>query len=86
MCRIDLAEVCTAPKNRGGGGAEDGVNPNAVAVAAHRLKAFSSGGAAAPRFLFHQGRRGRAALWYLYNYFLDPFYRLIALTWSQNAC
>ena len=33
-------EVCTAPKNRGGGGAEDDVNLNAVAVAAHRLKAF----------------------------------------------
>jgi len=53
--------VCTAPKNRGGGGAEDDVNLNAAAVAAHRLKAFLSGGATAPRFSFHQGRRGRAA-------------------------
>jgi hypothetical protein len=33
-CTGCLTETCTAPKNRGGGGAEDDKNLNVVAVAA----------------------------------------------------
>jgi hypothetical protein len=81
-----LTEVCTAPKNRGGGGAEADVNYNSVAERPHRLKPFQA--AARPlRASFLMGRgagappgdRPAAALWYLEKFFLVFFSRFIAL-------
>lgn len=54
-----VTETCTAPKKRGGGGAEDDVNLNTVAEAVTALKSFRA--AARPLRPSPNKRRGATA-------------------------
>jgi len=53
--------MCTAPKSRGGGGAEDGGSFKILADAVTARELFLAGGAAAHAFLANEARSGAAA-------------------------
>ena len=69
---ISISEVCTAPKNRGGGGAEADVNYNSVAERPHRLKPFQAAARAHRRAT---ARRPPYGIWR--NFFLFFFRGLL---------